>query len=31
MAEPDVAEATEPVATETDDSTEAQPKVSVDD
>jgi small subunit ribosomal protein S6 len=30
-AEPEAAEATEPVATETDDSTEAQPKVSVDD
>ena len=31
MAEPEVAEATEPVATETDDSEEAQPKVSADD
>ena len=31
MAEPEVAEGTEPVATETDDSEEAQPKVSADD
>lgn len=30
-AEPEAAEATEPVATETDDSEEAQPKVSADD